>query len=178
MRHTANEASSDYRQRLPAACLCLAMDQGRQRHKAIAVERVVGAKRNDMPAWQNMTDAALHDEPHIKVVDVQKGDQHDPKHVLAGELFAKRFCHEIIERATDAAVRPAATATGYGGVLFSQGPNPLWRVDDAVGDQVAVFFDVNHTGNRHGRVTAPVDIAHHVAIGMCAWERTEIAFPN
>ena len=68
----------------------------RQRHMSIAVQHVIGTKRNDMPAWQHMVRAALHQPADVEVVGVQEAGDCDTKVSFGDELLGEDVGDELV----------------------------------------------------------------------------------
>jgi len=72
------------------------MIQYRQRNMAIAIQDVVGAKRNDVSAGEHMMRAAFHHTAHVKIVSVQERCNRDAKQLLASKLLLDGLGKEIV----------------------------------------------------------------------------------
>ena len=114
---------------------------------AVAIERVVSAKGNDMSARQQMGEATFHHPPRIEGVRVEKGGQGKAKHVGAVQLLRKGLDHKFVRRriGASAAIGSATAATRALQDLGDQVARPCRRIDHAVGDQIHVLLDIDQS---------------------------------
>ena len=92
---------------LPPLLQVLPHVQFRQRHVPFAIEDVVRAKRDDVPAGKDVVDAALHQPADVEVVGVEERCDRDPEHIGGGNLVGEDTREEIRCYGVQG-VRPAA----------------------------------------------------------------------
>src|SRR5262245_7118542 len=97
------------------------IDKRRKSDMPVAIKRVIRAKRDDVAAWKNVRQTALHHAAHVECVRIQKCRDCHTQRVLAGELACQSLNDKLIERGIrrPTAIRAAATATGGGQVFLN-----------------------------------------------------------
>src|SRR5438128_1912085 len=71
---------------------------------AVAVERVISAKRHYVAAGQNVGQAALHHSPCVEIMHVEKRGQRDAKHFFTVQLLRERLNGEFLENRINRAI--------------------------------------------------------------------------
>ncbi len=67
----------------------------------VAIEDIIRAERNHMPAGQHVMNAALHQAADVEVVGVQERRDRDAKHVFRIELFGQGPAEELVGQPRD-----------------------------------------------------------------------------
>lgn len=62
---------------------------------AIAVQDVIGTKRNDVARRENMMRTTLHHASDVKIVSVEKGSDRDAKELLAADLLLQGLLKKL-----------------------------------------------------------------------------------
>src|SRR5437667_4636455 len=100
---------------------------------AIAIQRVVRTERNDVPARQDMGQAAFHHPAGVEGVRIEECRQGDAKYIRPGQLGSERLGGKVALDWRRATFRSAATVAGrINGARYDL-LRPVRRVNDRVG---------------------------------------------